>query len=121
GELTETYRLTLDRFEDDRAVARYVDSSGATWQPGDIVLTPRDWKTARELASENVADRVTSAFGNTCASIGILIAMASIIGKCLLDSGGADRIVRSTLRVLGERGAPLGFIGSGFVLGIPVF
>lgn len=121
GELSEAYRLQLDRFEDNHAIARYLDTPDTTWQPGDIVLTPRDWEAAQGLAAQNVADRVTSAFGSTCASIGILIAMASIIGKCLLDSGGADRIVRSTLRVLGERGAPLGFVGSGFVLGIPVF
>lgn len=121
GELSEAYRIQLDRFEDNHAIARYLDTPDTTWQPGDIVLTPRDWEAAQGLAAQNVADRVTSAFGSTCASIGILIAMASIIGKCLLDSGGADRIVRSTLRVLGERGAPLGFVGSGFVLGIPVF
>lgn len=33
----------------------------------------------------------------------MLIAFASIVGKCLLDSGGADRIVRTALRVLAER------------------
>jgi GntP family gluconate:H+ symporter len=47
--------------------------------------------------------------------------MASIIGKCLLDSGAADRIVRSTLRVVGEKRAGLAFMGSGFLLSIPVF
>ena len=54
------------------------------------------------------------------ASIGILIAMAAIIGKCLLDSGAADRIVRWRA---GPRraatGAPLAFLGSGFLLGDP--
>ena len=64
---------------------------------------------------------MATGFGNTCVKIGILIAMASIIGKCLLDSGAADRIVRTMLRLLGERGAPLAFVNSGFLLGIPVF
>ena len=47
--------------------------------------------------------------------------MASIIGSCLLKSGAADRIVRSMLRLLGEKQAPFSFLGSGFLLGIPVF
>ncbi|MFH1267486.1 MAG: GntP family permease, partial [Planctomycetota bacterium] len=43
------------------------------------------------------------------------------IGKCLLDSGAADRIVRSALRLLGQARAPVAFVGSSFLLGIPVF
>jgi gluconate:H+ symporter, GntP family len=76
---------------------------------------------AERMADQTVPNRIAEGFGNTCASIGILIAMAAIIGKCLLDSGAADRIVRSALRLFGERGAPAAFMSSGFVLGIPVF
>ena len=65
--------------------------------------------------------RVTTAFGKACGSLGILIAMAAIIGKCLLESGGAERIIRSALGLLGEKRAPLAFTGSGFLLGTPVF
>ena len=88
---------------------------------GDVVITRPALAAARGLSEKTVAARVTDGFGSTCAKIGVLIAMASIIGKCLLDSGAADRIVRSTLKVLGERGAPLSFLSSGFLLGIPVF
>jgi GntP family gluconate:H+ symporter len=64
---------------------------------------------------------VADAFGATCGKIGILIAMASIIGKCMLDSGAADRIVRRTLQLVGEARAGVAFAASSFVLGIPVF
>lgn len=73
------------------------------------------------LNKQTMGVRVATGFGNTCASVGILIAMASIIGKCLLDSGGADRIVRATLKIFRESGAGIAFVVSGFVLGIPVF
>ncbi|MHC4510628.1 MAG: GntP family permease, partial [Planctomycetota bacterium] len=53
--------------------------------------------------------------------IGILIAMASIIGKCLLESGAAERIIRTALKWFGESRAPLAFLSSGFLLAIPVF
>ena len=65
--------------------------------------------------------RVASELAETFGKVGIIIAMASIIGKCLLASGGADRIVRSALKVIGVRNAPWAFTGSGFLLGIPVF
>jgi GntP family gluconate:H+ symporter len=54
-------------------------------------------------------------------NIGILIALASIIGLCLLESGAADRIVRRLLRLCGPNGAALALLMSGFILSIPVF
>ncbi len=69
----------------------------------------------------NIVSRVTSSLGNAVADIGILIAMAAIIGKCMLVSGAADRIVKTTLAVLGEKRAALAMMISGFVLAIPVF
>ena len=76
---------------------------------------------AKHTAAQSVISRVTVAFGLACGSLGILIAMAAIIGKCLLESGGAERIIRSALGLLGEKRAPLVFTGSGFLLGTPVF
>ncbi|MEM8667892.1 MAG: SLC13 family permease [Planctomycetota bacterium] len=64
---------------------------------------------------------VTKSFGDSAAGIGIVIAMAAIIGKCMLDSGAADRIVRSAVRITGEKKASFGLMISGFVLAIPVF
>ena len=76
---------------------------------------------AKHTAAQSVISRVTGAFGKACGSLGILIAMAAIIGKCLLESGSAERIIRSALGLLGEKRAPLAFTGSGFLLGTPVF
>lgn len=75
-----------------------------------------------ESFSESGApDRVLDAFGDTCGSIGVLIAMASIMGRCLLDSGAAMRIVLSVLAVFGRARAHLAFIFAGFGLAIPVY
>jgi len=78
-------------------------------------------EAAAKLASSSFGSRVAIVFGITCGKIGIVICMASIIGKCLLDSGAAMRIVRSILRLLGEKNAPAAMGFSGFILGIPVF
>lgn len=66
-------------------------------------------------------DAVVSAFGTAAGSVGIVIAMAAIIGKCMLDNGSADRIVRWAVSFTGESKASLGLMGSGFLLAIPVF
>jgi len=76
------------------------------------------------LAPGAMADkvsRVAGAFGSAAGKIGVVIALAAVIGKCMMDSGAADRIVRSFLRVLGDRRAPVALAYSGFVLSIPVF
>ncbi|UCC98222.1 MAG: hypothetical protein JSW66_20545 [Phycisphaerales bacterium] len=70
--------------------------------------------------SQKVA-RVADAFGGVVGAIGIVIALAAVIGKCLMDSGAADQIVRSFLRILGEKRASWALMGSGFVLSVPVF
>lgn len=70
---------------------------------------------------QSIGERVAIGFGDTCAKIGLLIVFASIIGKCMLDSGAAERIVRSLLNVFGEKKAPISFMASGFTLGIPIF
>lgn len=66
-------------------------------------------------------DAVVSAFGSSAGNIGIVIAMAAIIGKCMLDNGSADRIVRWAVGITGEGKASIGLMGSGFLLAIPVF
>ncbi|MHC4118161.1 MAG: GntP family permease [Planctomycetota bacterium] len=76
------------------------------------------------LAPGEYADKITrvgKAFGGVAGDIGIVIAMAAIIGKCMMDSGAADRIVRSFLGALGEKRAPTALMLSGFVLSVPVF
>jgi gluconate:H+ symporter, GntP family len=76
---------------------------------------------ALKLAHKSIGEKVGTEFGNTCAKIGILIAMAAVIGKSMLDSGAAEKIIRSMLKVTGEKRAPIGFTLSSFFLTIPVF
>jgi H+/gluconate symporter-like permease len=69
----------------------------------------------------NSISRVAEAFGSGATNIAIVIALAAIIGQCMMDSGAADRIVRAFLHLLGEKNAPWALMGSGYLLAIPVF
>ena len=76
---------------------------------------------ALQQSHKSIGERIAIEFGNTCAKIGILIAMAAIIGKSMLDSGAAEKIIRAILKITGEKKAPVGFVFSSFLLTIPVF
>lgn len=80
-----------------------------------------DTAAALTFSKKGIGERVATEFGNTCAKIGILIAMAAIIGKCMLESGSAEKIIRSLLKLTGIEKAPIAFLLSSFFLGMPVF
>jgi GntP family gluconate:H+ symporter len=65
--------------------------------------------------------RLADAFGKTAGQIGILIALASILGACLAESGAARRIVDGALACIGERHAAFALAFSSFLLGIPIY
>jgi GntP family gluconate:H+ symporter len=90
----------------------------ATAMVEDGKLTP---KQEAAFVTSTAPERVLKAFGETCGSMGLLIAMASIIGKCLLDSGAAMRIVQSILKWCGQARAHIAFVFTGFALAIPVY
>ena len=76
---------------------------------------------AKALVESSALKRLTTAFGETVGKIGILIALASIIGQCLLESGAARTIVDRMMAMVGPKRAPEALAASSFVLGIPVF
>ena len=76
---------------------------------------------ALQLSKKSIGERIAAEFGSTAAKIGILIAMAAIIGKCMLESGAAERIIRTILKAIGIEKAPVAFLISSFFIGIPVF
>lgn len=101
----------------DDAVRRYTD-----------IQVSKDKMTQSEAASlqgqsalATAPKRLVTAFGETAGKIGILIALASIIGQCLLESRAAAVIVDRVLKLTGPKRAPEALAASSFVLGIPVF
>jgi len=65
--------------------------------------------------------RVAEAFGRTAGSIGIVIALAAIIGTAMTESGAADRIVNGFLNLLGEKRDAVALAATAFILSLPVF
>lgn len=80
------------------------------------------WLSADSSAAmlQTIQD-VSTGFGNTAAGVGIVIALAAIIGMALMDSGAADRIVRGLMNSFGEQRVAWALMVSGFLLSVPVF
>lgn len=73
------------------------------------------------VALENVMGEVAGRFGRVVGSIGIPIAMAAVIGQCMMESGAADKITRRFVAWFGESRSSLSLVASGYVLSVPVF
>ena len=104
----------------EKSVASIANATVAVEQ-NDRLVHQRDVVMAQKRSQRSVGSRIAMGFGETCGKIGILIAMASIIGRCLLASGAAEKIVLSVRDAFGDRRTPVAFSVSGFVVGIPVF
>lgn len=74
-----------------------------------------------DFSGADAASEVATAFGNGMAGIGIPILMAAVIGKSMLESGAAQRIVRGFQNLLGEENSDISLLGSSSLLAIPVF
>ena len=106
---------------DDTSQVLQTTSNATELQAGDMLVHETDHGRVMKAPKISAGQRFATGFGETCRKIGILIAMASVIGTCLLESGAARRIVDATRALVGESRTPLAFAASGFVVGIPVF
>lgn len=73
------------------------------------------------LAPLDTLKAVTSGFGNTLTSIGIVIGLGCIMGQILERSGGAKRMALTILKWVGVKNADVVLGLSGFIVSIPVF
>ena len=82
-------------------------------------------KSGVKLKSESYGARAVElailGFGSAAEKMGVVIALAAIIGVCLVESGAAEKVVRRFLAALGERRAAHALFAAGFLLSIPIF
>ncbi len=92
------------------------------FSPGAIERLPASMR-AEALSNSWIAALELTAveLGAAAGSIAISIGLASIIGRCLMESGGADKVVRRFLAVFGEKRAGLALLTSTYFLSIPIF
>jgi GntP family gluconate:H+ symporter len=80
--------------------------------------------TVGVVADENLTTVLASfakGFGDTAASVGILIALGAMFAKLLADSGGADEIVDTIVGHASPRMLPWAMALVGAIIGLPMF
>ena len=93
-----------------------------SFKPKDLERIPASLRDDAKANSWVAAVELTALeFGSAAGAISISIGLASIIGLCLMESGGADKVVRRFLGVFGEKRAGLALLASTYVLSIPIF
>ncbi|GAA4238376.1 GntP family permease [Postechiella marina] len=73
------------------------------------------------LSVEKVTESLLNGFGNTLKWIGLIILFGTLLGEILSDTGGADIIADSIIKLFGIKRLPLSMAVIGFLVGIPVF
>lgn len=59
--------------------------------------------------------------GDTLGHIAIVVALGTMLGKMMAESGGADRIAYTLIRFFGEKRVHWAMVVIGFVVGLPAF
>lgn len=68
-----------------------------------------------------IASTFTKGLGTTVGDVGLLVALGSMLGKLLTDTGGADRIVETVLARTSGRRMPWAMLLIAALLGLPLF
>jgi GntP family gluconate:H+ symporter len=59
--------------------------------------------------------------GGTLGHIAIIVALGTMLGKMMAESGGADRIAHTLIELFGEHRVPWAMMVVGLLVGLPVF
>ncbi len=59
--------------------------------------------------------------GNTLGHIAIVVALGTMLGKMMAESGGADQVAHTLIRIFGEKRVPWAMMVIGLIVGLPAF
>jgi gluconate:H+ symporter, GntP family len=76
---------------------------------------------ASGMKSTDVVEHFTKGVGSTLGNVGLIVALGTMLGKLLADSGGADKIVSTVLGWAGDRRVPWAMALIAMIVGIPLF
>ncbi|MBD2867170.1 GntP family permease [Paenibacillus arenilitoris] len=94
-------------------VALIVTAIGAGLAAGMPLLATED--------TPGIIDSIKTGMGNTLGFLAIVLALGTMLGKMMAESGGAERIARTLIKLFGERNVHWAMMFVAFIVGIPVF
>ncbi|HEX4426451.1 MAG TPA: gluconate:H+ symporter [Terriglobales bacterium] len=73
------------------------------------------------MPAQTIVKSFETGVGNTLGHIAIVVGLGTMLGKMMAESGGADQIAHTLIRVFGEKRLPWAMVVVGFIVGLPVF
>src|ERR1700746_1815003 len=73
------------------------------------------------MPPQNAIKSFEAGVGSTLGHIAIIVALGTMLGKMMAESGGADRIALTLIELFGESRVPWAMAAVGFLVGLPVF
>ncbi|MFL6111222.1 MAG: GntP family permease [Catenulispora sp.] len=70
---------------------------------------------------DKLISTLTTGVGGVLGNVGVIVALGAMLGKLLVDSGGADRLVGAIVDRVGVQRAPWAMVLAAMVVGIPMF
>jgi len=76
---------------------------------------------ASGMPLQTIVKSFENGVGGILGHIAIIVALGTMIGKMMAESGGADCIAQTMIRVFGEKHVPWAMVIIGLIVGLPVF
>jgi gluconate:H+ symporter, GntP family len=76
---------------------------------------------ATRMPPQNIVKSFEAGLGGTLGHIAIIVALGTMLGKMMAESGGADRIAITLIEFFGQNRVPWAMAAVGFLVGLPVF
>ncbi|UYZ12766.1 GntP family permease [Brevibacillus sp. WF146] len=76
---------------------------------------------ASGMPLDKIVDSIKEGMGGTLGFIAIVLALGTMLGKMMAESGGAERIARTLINLFGEKNVHWAMMFVAFIVGVPVF
>ncbi|HEX4065057.1 MAG TPA: gluconate:H+ symporter [Acidobacteriaceae bacterium] len=76
---------------------------------------------AAGMPREAIIHSFEAGFGGTMGHIAIIVALGTMLGKMMAESGGADQIAQTLIRCFGERNIHWAMVVIALIVGLPAF
>ncbi|GAA1773794.1 MULTISPECIES: GntP family permease [Streptomonospora] len=86
-----------------------------------LVLVSLGVALATRIPLDDVVPTMLYGFGDTLASVGLLVGLGVMIGRLLEVTGGAGVLAGTLIRAFGEKRAPLALGVASLIFGFPIF
>lgn len=86
-----------------------------------LILASLGLAVAARMPLNTIIHSFEAGLGNTLGHIAVVVALGTMLGKMMAESGGADQIAYTLIRVFGEKRVHWAMVIIGLIVGLPAF